>query len=131
MDQPHRNGILLMFDACCDITYVLKQLTVWNYLLHWLCTSELVLKQQVTFHMKAAPSLIRHKILSHGCDLYSISVSRKQGVPRLVNGVARRADLHDWSSDFHNAGSSAVWLVDWNEAEHHCVAATCLILLIL
>jgi hypothetical protein len=28
MNQLHRNGILLMFDLCCDITYVLKWLVV-------------------------------------------------------------------------------------------------------
>jgi hypothetical protein len=47
MSHLHRNGILLMFNICCYITYVLKLLTVQNYLLHWLCTSKLISKQHV------------------------------------------------------------------------------------
>jgi hypothetical protein len=33
--------------AFCDKTYVLKRFTVLSNLLHWLCTSELVLKQHI------------------------------------------------------------------------------------
>jgi hypothetical protein len=45
MNQLHRNDILLTFNVRCDVTYVLKRLAVWSGLLHWQCTSELVLKQ--------------------------------------------------------------------------------------
>jgi hypothetical protein len=39
--------MLLMFDVRFDELYVLNWLAVQNELLHWLCTSELILKQCV------------------------------------------------------------------------------------
>jgi hypothetical protein len=50
MSKLHRNCILLMFNVCCDVMYILKWLPVWNDM-HWLCTSKLILKQHVSFHM--------------------------------------------------------------------------------
>jgi hypothetical protein len=49
INQLHSNGILLVFNVRCDVTYELRRFAVRNYILHWLCTSELVLKQHRCF----------------------------------------------------------------------------------
>jgi len=46
--QPLRNSIA-MFDINSDITCVLQLFAVCNDLLHWLCTSKLILKRHVLF----------------------------------------------------------------------------------
>jgi hypothetical protein len=57
MNQLHRGCILLMSNVCCDRTYVLVRLAVRYDLLHWICASELVLKQRVLlficFHVRS------------------------------------------------------------------------------
>jgi hypothetical protein len=47
MNKLYSSVIVLMFIVRCDITIALMRLAVRNDLLHWLCTSEFLLKQYV------------------------------------------------------------------------------------
>jgi hypothetical protein len=139
INQLHRNGILLTFNVHCDITHVFKQPDVQNYLLHWLCTSELILKQHVLlsvyFHdcsiwqqhhpwcaarvISRLGFLMIHKVL-HVSPQVKIKECQ-------VWQMGWTANLHNQSNDFISTSSSTLQLVDWNEVQRHCITATCLI----
>jgi hypothetical protein len=136
-----KNGILLMCNVCCGITYVLKQPSVWNYLLHWLCTIKLIVKQYM-FHCvcfrecsvwdKHHPwcSVMFNLMSVISSDMPSpsfIPTSRNWRVSSLTRRVTRNVDLHCQPSDFRSTSSSVVWLDDKDEVEHCHVATTCLI----
>jgi hypothetical protein len=103
INQIHRNGILLVYDICCDITHVFTWLVLWNYFLFWLCRGLLILKWKVIKCWLYAyviashePSTIHDALLRVNIvslispDIPSpshIPISRNKGMPSLANGI--------------------------------------------
>jgi hypothetical protein len=133
MNQRHRNDILLMFNVHCNIMCVLRHLVVWNDLIGY-TQVKLVSKQHVLFSVCFRDCSIWeqhhpwcavrvHLMSAISLDTPSpswFSTSRNPELSSLANGLARPADLHNQSNDFHSTVSSTVWLVDQNDVE--CVA---------